>query len=259
MAGFECAFLVSACDVRSIRSCILISMGCLVSDSLRSSLACALLGLGLLASGGSLAQTLYRCGATYQDRPCGGTVDSKVLGRAAVSANVDATAATLAPACASRGAAAQKLIWEKESGRTLDEQLSRRGADADFVSSVYSRRGSSVDVRRAVESDCMKEMDRAKEAAALRSAADRLESGIPVGGGDRPLGASRANDRQDIGGGAPTVSRANLPVPVSMCPTLASELMRLNQAQRTGGSASFMDDLAEKVRDVQSRQRANRC
>ena len=85
------------------------------------------------------AQNLYRCGSTYQDHPCNG-VDGKVVGRNVQGAGQGAAAAaSLDPACQMRGSAAQKMMWERESGRTLDEQLGKPGVDADLARNVYGR------------------------------------------------------------------------------------------------------------------------
>lgn len=222
--------------------------------------AVALLTCLMPVAGG--AQTMYRCGATYQDRPCNG-VDSKPVGsHVRQAAGQSAGAASIDPTCQARGTAAQKLMWEKESGRTLDEQLVKPGADTNLARNVYGRRGSSLEVRRVIEADCLKEMEQANEAAALLKAAGKVQqpgvAAVPVGGqvqvpsgagGSVPTGASASADD----GARRAATKA------ATCSAVATELNELTQAQRTGGDAARMDVLAARVRDAQSRKRAAAC
>ncbi|RTL29428.1 MAG: hypothetical protein EKK47_13435 [Burkholderiales bacterium] len=205
------------------------------------------------------AQNLYRCGSTYQDHPCNG-VDGKVVGRNVQGAGQGAAAAaSLDPACQMRGSAAQKMMWERESGRTLDEQLGKPGVDADLARNVYGRRGSSLDVRKAIEADCVKEMERANDAAALLRAASKAQpAGAVPGATQTPVsvagaGAAVASSSTD------DVARRAAAQKAATCSDLATDLSALNQAQRTGGDAAQMDVLAARVRDVQSRKRAAGC
>lgn len=206
------------------------------------------------------AQAMYRCGATYQDRPCSGA-DSKPVGSHVRQAAGQSTgAASIDPACAARGTAVQKMMWEKESGRTLDEQLAQPGVDAGLARNVYGRRGSSLEVRRAIEADCLKEVAQANEAAALLRAAGR--GPLPGSMGNQPVlpsgsvtGASStaAQPPSDDGSARKAAAKA------ANCAALAGELSELNQAQRTGGDAARMDVLAARVRDTQSRKRSAGC
>lgn len=206
------------------------------------------------------AQAMYRCGATYQDRPCNGT-DSKPVGSHVRQAAGQSTgAASIDPVCAARGTVAQKMMWEKESGRTLDEQLAQPGVDAGLARSVYGRRGSSLEVRRAIEADCLKDVAQANEAAALLRAAGRVPQ--PGATGNQPVlpagsvaGASSAAVQPSADDGVARKVAAK----AANCASLAGELSELNQAQRAGGDAARMDVLAARVRDTQSRKRAAGC
>ncbi len=208
------------------------------------------------------AQTMYRCGATYQDRPCNG-VDSKPVGsHVRQAAGQSVGAASIDPVCAARGTAAQKLMWEKESGRTLDEQLTKPGADIGLARNVYGRRGSSLEVRRAIEAECVKEMEQANEAAALLKAASKVQQpGIAGGAGNQvPLpsggvGVASSGAQPQV----EDVAARKAATKAATCASLATELSELNQAQRTGGDAAHMDVLAARVRDTQSRKRAAGC
>ncbi|MBI3382777.1 MAG: hypothetical protein HY019_12295 [Aquabacterium sp.] len=209
------------------------------------------------------AQTMYRCGATYQDRPCNG-VDSKPVGsHVRQAAGQSVGAASIDPVCEARGTAAQKLMWEKESGRTLSEQLAKPGADANLARNVYGRRGSSLDVRRAIEADCVKEMDQANEAAALLKAASKVQQpGVAAaGGGNQALAPSGGVGVASAGAqpSADELASRKAAAKAAACAAVTTELNELTQAQRTGGDAAHMDVLAARVRDAQSRKRAAAC
>lgn len=208
------------------------------------------------------AQTMYRCGATYQDRPCSGVDSKPVGGHIRQAAGQSVGASSIDPVCAARGTAAQKLMWEKESGRTLDEQLAKPGADLGLARNVYGRRGSSLDVRRAIEADCVKEMEQASQAAALLNAAGKVQQpGVAVPAGS-PLQVPPGGVGVASAGGSPSaeeVAARKAAAKAATCASLATGLDELNQAQRTGGDAAHMDVLAARVRDTQSRKRAAGC
>lgn len=209
------------------------------------------------------AQTMYRCGATYQDRPCNG-VDSKPVGNhVRQAAGQSVGAASIDPACQARGTAAQKLMWEKESGRTLDEQLAKPGVDASLARNVYGRRGSSLEVRRVIEAECVKEMDQANEAAALLKAASKVQQpGVAAAsGGNQVLPPSGGIGVASAGAqsSADDLASRKAAAKAATCSAVATELNELTQAQRTGGDAARMDVLAARVRDAQSRKRAAAC
>ena len=125
------------------------------------------------------AQTMYRCGNAYQDHPCGGGQAGKVIGVGSSpnAASTAAAASRVSAQCSQRGIAAQKIKWIREAGETQQQQLAAASGSADrsLVADVYSRQGTSVEVRAAVEADCMAEQDRAAQAAALLEAANRLQ------------------------------------------------------------------------------------
>jgi hypothetical protein len=125
-------------------------------------------------------KNLFRCGNSYQDRPCA-TEPGKVIGKsgapAATPPATGATPATVDLACTRRGAQAQKIMWAREAGATAETQLATAATPADrkLVADVYDRRGSSVEVRAAIEADCSAEKARNAQAAALMEAAAKLQ------------------------------------------------------------------------------------
>lgn len=119
-----------------------------------------------------LAGTMFRCGSSYQDRPCDAGQPAKVIGGSGVarehvvSAPMSAPAAVPAPVpvlarvdaeCAAMGNRAKQIVWAKESGKTAEVQLAAATSEdaRRLISDVYSRRGTSLEVRHGVETDCM--------------------------------------------------------------------------------------------------------
>jgi hypothetical protein len=201
------------------------------------------------------AQALYRCGATYQDRPCAG-VDSKVVSRGARRVE-PSDGWAVEPMCRDRGVLAQKIMWEKESGRTLDEQLARNEVDANLIKKIYALRGSSVDVRRAIEADCAKELERPAEPAMSRvNTGNPPVLPPPVPAQDKAVSAQQAGVRTD---GSPARAEAGAATKAQKCAAVSAELEGLKALQHNGGDAATMDELAARVRQAQSRKRAAGC
>lgn len=126
------------------------------------------------------AQSLFRCGNTYQDQPCNATQQGKVVGNTG-AARAAAPQPAADAACARRGSQAQKIMWGREAGQTAEVQLAAASSEADrrLIADVYGRRGGSVEVRAAVEADCAAERERAARAAALLEAAAKLQAQDP--------------------------------------------------------------------------------
>lgn len=230
-------------------------------STLRRNASCLLL-VCLMPFAGH-AQTMYRCGATYQDRPCNG-VDSKPVGsHVRQAAGQSSGGSTVDPACEARGLAAQRLMWEKESGRTLEEQLAKPGADASLARSVYGRRGSSLEVRRAIEVECVKELERAKDAAALLKAANKSQEagGVGVPSGQPPMAAPANAGTRPAGGPALVDESASrrAAAKAATCGAIATEMSELSQALRVGGDAARMEVLSARMRDARSRKNVAGC
>lgn len=141
--------------------------------------------LGLLVAAASAgAQTMYRCGSVYQDRPCANAQDSRVIGRGQ-PAEPGAAAPAVDAECAARGEVAQRIMWRREAGMTAAEQRSVHREHVLILDDVYRRRGTSVEVRRAVEADCVAEKTRSAEAALIEAMA-KLRATAPQPGASAP-------------------------------------------------------------------------
>lgn len=128
----------------------------------------------MLQAGPAWAQKMYRCGSNYQDRPCTGQ-DSRVISPSGAGQATQGPAVADA-GCVQRGQDAQKIAWVRETGKTEPEQAASQPAQRALIAEVYRRRGSSLDIRQAIEAECVAEKERAAQSAAS------LESALKQGG-----------------------------------------------------------------------------
>lgn len=140
----------------------------------------------ILLTAPASAQTMFRCGNTYQDKPCDGGQAGKVIGNTRMP---QTAAASADPACARRGAEAQKIKWGREAGRTEEVALAAAGSEDQrkLVSDVYSRGGTSSDLRAAIEADCAAEKEKSR---ATQSASGTVVGKPPA---EEPKGGAKAN------------------------------------------------------------------
>lgn len=167
-------------------------MNALLRDALRVVAAVGLGGLALPLA----AQTMYRCGSVYQDRPCANAQESRIVGRAQPADPAHARPALEAD-CAALGEAAQRIMWRREAGMTAAEQQSVHREPANLVADVYRRRGGSVQVRQGIEGDCMAERQRAAQAAAGPDVGALLDAVVRLraAAASAPMPAAKASQR----------------------------------------------------------------
>ena len=216
-----------------------------------------------LACGAASAwsQTMYRCGNAYQDHPCSGGQQGRVIGTAAgpEAARASASSPQGSAQCAQRGIAAQKIKWMREAGRTQQEQSAAGGADANLIADVYNRQGSSTQVRAAVEADCNADQERAAQAAALVDAASKLKAGSASAAARPAASASQ-------GGAAPQQPATDKTAAndaadrLRTCQQLINQRNDISNRQRAAGnSASSMASLQQQYLEAGERMRAAGC
>ena len=85
--------------------------------------------------------------------------------------------------CKQRGDATKKISWAREVGRTLDQQLesANDGHTQALMRDVYNHRGSSLDIRNAIEQECMQQKEQDKLADKLIIEAQKLRSNGKAG------------------------------------------------------------------------------
>ncbi|HYD95015.1 MAG TPA: hypothetical protein VEC01_06790 [Noviherbaspirillum sp.] len=217
-----------------------------------SLIAGLLLAAGILAPGAA-AQTMYRCGNTYQDRPCEAGA-GKAIGNAGTAQSAYKPVAHAE--CAQRGADSLKITWAREAGQTLDKATAEVDAGPfsgpqkqdmrKLVAEVYSRRGTAPEVRAAIEASCVAEKE--KEAQAVRVI--RAEA-VPAAGA-APAGTAQDARRQTAALGESNARK-------SACDRIRRTLDVVEREQRDGGSATQMDKLGQERRDLQRELRDAGC
>lgn len=129
----------------------------------RVCLSILLLGGGLGWQTALMAQNLYRCGNTYQDKPCA-EKDGKRIGgnRTAPTTPVPTPAVVIDPACIQRGVDAQKIAWAREGGMSEEQMLAkaRTPNEKSVVADVYRLRGGSAEIKAMVEAVCQTRLQR---------------------------------------------------------------------------------------------------
>lgn len=124
----------------------------------------ATLVFSLFACSEANAQRLFKCGATFQDKPCDTEIQQKYSAltgsftKEQVTANADTQ-------CASLGARALPIIQSKlknDPVQNLHAQVDQkpltrqeRSQEKDLITAVYSKTGTAIEIRGGIENDCM--------------------------------------------------------------------------------------------------------
>lgn len=221
-------------------------------------------GFALCSAAG--AQSMFRCGSTYQDRPCDGATAGKRIG--STGSEQSAYQPVADAECAQRGADSIKIVWAREAGASADKQIGDldakgRSAKSEYlkklIADVFNKRGSALEVRAAIESDCVQ----TKEKEAAWAAAGR-SWGAPAGRSPPPSVPAPAQEVQAADG---ELRRGNEGIAQEDAETRKKnqcERLKARQAQgrsdmRAGGNAATMDRLNRKDHEIEGQLRQSGC
>ncbi len=201
------------------------------------------------------AQQLYRCGKVFQDRPCDGNQQINMPpATPTASASPQAAGPTRYPECARRGDDSLKIVWAKEAGRTEEMQLASASPDQrKLITDVYRKRGTSGEIRAAIEADCNAEKERTAQAAALIAAGNKMLEQ------DRPAPASSSGVSEQSIASQREALAANEASKARRCKSLSERLTSIRNEQRAGVSAGRMDDLTREFADIEKARRESAC
>ncbi|MDB5815232.1 MAG: hypothetical protein JWN23_2349 [Rhodocyclales bacterium] len=206
------------------------------------------------------AQTLYRCGKTFQDRPCEGPVEGMAIGTAKVRPTAQ-TAPTDA-VCTQQGNDALKLMWMKEAGRTEQEQITEarsKGGSPEFIHYVYGKRGTATEVRTLVEADCAADQERKVQAAKLAAAAGML-AGQTVPSNTAKLEAPQQASAPSNAAAEKTYQDDQARKhKEEQCHALVDQINSTKASQRAGGGIAAMDGLNRQMHDLENQRHALGC
>lgn len=199
---------------------------------------------GLLPATAAQAQTMFRCGSSYQDRPCEGKDPGKVIGRGGVARTSTKPGTDMQ--CVQRGADAQKIVWAREGGAMAEQQLAaaHSAQQKKLINDVYQKHGTSTEVSAAIEAECVSEKERAAQAATLIEAA-KLLAPPPAGAGTAPNAAAEP-DRRIADNTAKDNAARDAAIRKSRCDNLRTQREDLLNRQRAGGSGATMDNLNQQ-------------
>ena len=221
--------------------------------------------LGLVLAGESAAQTLYRCGNKYQDRPCDAGQQGKAVGNTGTGTGAAPATSASAPDadCSRRGQDSQKVVWGWEGGASAERQLDEVNRDTampqerksqmrQLISDVYRQRGTANQVRARIESECMAEKEERARQKAIAEALIKsgARSDLPPSAG---APAAVTTTTTTVGGSDSAAERK------ARCSRLGARAESIRNQQRTGGSAQSMDLLNQELRNVTQEQSQGGC
>lgn len=206
--------------------------------------------LALLAAGAS-AQTMYRCGSVYQDRPCAAGEKGKAVGSSG-SAPAAAAAGGGNAECAQRGKDSLKIVWSREGGATQERLLADAKTDAErrLIQDVWRRAGAASTVQAAVERDCLVEVEKRERAAALAAEAARARSEAgPAADPQQAAPARQYVGDPQAGARAQREKEArDAERKKATCERLNASMDSVRARERAGGSAAALESLNEERR-----------
>lgn len=219
----------------------------LSSRSLSFALLAAMLLAGSCFSGSSLAQNLYRCGSSYQDRPCDNGQTGQVIKKNPSPSTSDKP--PLDSTCVRRGEEAKKIIWMREGGAFQDKLLAEARSEEQrkIITDVYAQRGNANDIRSRIESDCMAD----KEAA--------RKSGTPTGYDSNNRMPDPAPVAADDSKGSGRVDSNEAARKKQLCDNMRSQIAGINASQRAGADGRQMDSMSKTKRELESSLKDQGC
>lgn len=122
------------------------------------------------------AQQLYKCGATFQDKPCDTEVQKKY---SAVTGSFTKEQVTTGAdlQCAEIGLSAVPVIQARLANETQDSVNAKIDAkpigrlekikEKELVAAVFNKKGNATEIRGAIENDCMDKKMATKSKAQL--------------------------------------------------------------------------------------------
>lgn len=213
----------------------------------------------MLSSSAIIAQpqTMYRCGSSYQDKPCAngqpGVAIGSVKASTKNSSDQSNAADVLDPACKRRGEEAKKIIWMREAGAQKSDLLAKSISDeqSQLIADIYAVRGNSNDIRASIEKNCMQEREllrglnkRTNPAAdaetmqVLRKVQQVLQ--------ENEKAASKNTSAEKIVMESESIPKKRLP-----CPNLKTQLEIVNANLRAGADAATMQVMQQQKKELE--------
>ena len=222
-------------------------------------------GIIVLLAQTSTAADMYRCGNAFQDTPCitsnSKTTKDAVKATSAKQQNNHLSPFNIDADCKQRGDAAKKIMWLREVGKTQAQQLegAQDSQTKTLIKDVYSHNGSSLEVRNAIEQECMQQKEQDKLAEKLLIESNRLKGTttlVSENSADGKIEAVNAKSRENIDA---TAAQNELNRKKSECASLRSAAEQYYLQRRRGGSAEHMNQLKKSLESTEAAIKANGC
>jgi hypothetical protein len=219
----------------------------------------------MLGSPFAFAGDLYRCGSTFQDTPCNNSATKQVVkntstANKAIAANSLPSMVAVDPDCKQRGETAKKIMWMREIGKTADDQIAAppAGASPSLIKEVYSHRGSSLEVKSAIEQACMQQKEKDKLATQMMVEAERLRSGSINPSDITNKNKSVTNEPKAE---SQTPQQATQPTDYKLerCNYIKTSLEKIANKRRAGGSGQYMQSLKNQQNDLEQEHKTKGC
>ena len=194
----------------------------------------------------SQAQNLYRCGSTFQDKPCdngqkGQIIKTSPSASAADKPSIDAS-------CLRRGEEAKRVIWMREGGALQDrvQAEAKTSEQRRVIADVYAMKGNASDIRAKIESECMAEKSNGIKSDSRDDEVARHEAAERKASGDNPKNGGKADDSD--------AARNQ-----KLCDTLHKQINLARSAQKTSGSGQEMESMASTIKLIESKAKELGC
>ena len=242
----------------------------------------------LLVLSAAPALAMYRCGNVFQDKPCASGTEIRLSpsGRhmpavtsapSNMPARAPAAGSPFAAACARAGEQAQRMVWKREGGASQEQQLTdppgvlSRSEQAKLLGDVYARRGTAMEVRNAIQAECLVEKPKEAEAAELLGRLRKQSGESDAAASPSTSSAASASATPPVAAAPPQAgasaseNAATRPASISSRPSAATcaglrkAVDDVNARLRQGGSAQAMERMQNDRRSAESSLRSSGC
>jgi hypothetical protein len=221
---------------------------------------------GFLICAQAQAQTMYRCGSVYQDRPCDAGQKSKAVGSTGTGAPA-AQAGGVDAECVQRGRDSNKVIWAREGGATQERLMSeaKTAAERRTIQDAYRRPGAASTVQAAIEAECAAAKQADRDTARAIAAALKASRQGSVQEGNLPPPAAIPSMQVEPADPAAQAQRDKQQAAraeerkKSQCASYNRQMDDLRSQERGGGSASSMDRLNAERRNLRDQMSRAGC
>jgi hypothetical protein len=203
------------------------------------------------------AQTLYRCGNSFQDKPCAAGQPGKIVSKDSAgrtgSASVSASASAAGPAdaqCRQRGEAAKKIVWAREAGALEGQMLAKAQNDEEraMIQEVYRQRATAPEMKQIIEANCIKEKELVAQGHKPRSAVNagmsqsvKQPKSATILNLDQPNQKNKGSDEDEEDEDEKKTKLNEAEKKKIMCAKLREEILHAISMQRRGGSHEEME------------------